>query len=320
MRLALFDLDHTLLDGDTDELWGRFLGEEGLLAEREWSRERARHEADYRNGTLDIEAFRPSGTAVIYVTSVREDEESCGTGGASAQSGSCEIVIGGDPSGDPDCNPGGGGGGGTGPQSRKLFLTVIDTMRPSFENASLFPSDLTNPIELSCVDLPHPGPASEIGMALSKDPLDRKLYVAVPDQNHVRVYDLNSDGSVNLGSTTTIAAGWRPTDVVVSVANDGLERALITRRGKAGGGVTNQEKPGLLVVFSDGTIERDITIDDLSAIPVSVSANPSPTGQLMGIVADSGRNKIIVFNTVTGEIGRELATEDIPTRVVVQGQ
>lgn len=57
MRLALFDLDHTLLDGDTDELWGRFLVDEGLHDEAEWSRQRARHVADYRAGTLDVGAF-----------------------------------------------------------------------------------------------------------------------------------------------------------------------------------------------------------------------------------------------------------------------
>ena len=31
MRLALFDLDHTLLDGDSDQLWCDFLIKQGLL-------------------------------------------------------------------------------------------------------------------------------------------------------------------------------------------------------------------------------------------------------------------------------------------------
>jgi len=30
MRLALFDLDHTLLDGDSDQLWCDFLIDKGL--------------------------------------------------------------------------------------------------------------------------------------------------------------------------------------------------------------------------------------------------------------------------------------------------
>ena len=31
MALALFDLDNTLLDGDSDYLWGCFLVEHGIL-------------------------------------------------------------------------------------------------------------------------------------------------------------------------------------------------------------------------------------------------------------------------------------------------
>lgn len=57
MRLALFDLDHTLLEGDTDELWGRILLDEGLIPGNGWARERARHKADYRECTLEIDAF-----------------------------------------------------------------------------------------------------------------------------------------------------------------------------------------------------------------------------------------------------------------------
>lgn len=57
MNLALFDLDNTLLAGDSDFQWGQFLMEEGLL-------EREKHEAkniqfyeDYKAGKLDIYAF-----------------------------------------------------------------------------------------------------------------------------------------------------------------------------------------------------------------------------------------------------------------------
>jgi len=31
MSLAIFDLDNTLIGGDSDFLWGEFLGEEGVL-------------------------------------------------------------------------------------------------------------------------------------------------------------------------------------------------------------------------------------------------------------------------------------------------
>ena len=33
MRLAIFDLDHTLLAGDSDHLWGEFMIEQGMPPE-----------------------------------------------------------------------------------------------------------------------------------------------------------------------------------------------------------------------------------------------------------------------------------------------
>ena len=57
MKLALFDLDNTLLDGDSDHAWAQFLIEEGVLhagdyhAKNEWFYER------YKDGTLDIHEF-----------------------------------------------------------------------------------------------------------------------------------------------------------------------------------------------------------------------------------------------------------------------
>lgn len=57
MKLALFDLDNTLLAGDSDHAWAQFLIEEGVLhageyhAKNEWFYER------YKDGTLDIHEF-----------------------------------------------------------------------------------------------------------------------------------------------------------------------------------------------------------------------------------------------------------------------
>lgn len=53
LRLALFDLDRTLLDGDSDLLWSEVLGAHGVL---DVERVRAFHR-DYHDGTLDIDAF-----------------------------------------------------------------------------------------------------------------------------------------------------------------------------------------------------------------------------------------------------------------------
>ncbi|MGQ0528582.1 MAG: HAD family hydrolase, partial [Panacagrimonas sp.] len=57
MRLAIFDLDNTLLAGDSDYLWGRFLVDQGLVDAASYERENQRFYEQYRDGTLDIEAF-----------------------------------------------------------------------------------------------------------------------------------------------------------------------------------------------------------------------------------------------------------------------
>lgn len=53
MRLALFDLDNTLLDADSDLEWGELLAAEGAM-DRERTRE---YHAQYHAGALDIDAF-----------------------------------------------------------------------------------------------------------------------------------------------------------------------------------------------------------------------------------------------------------------------
>lgn len=55
--LAIFDLDHTLLAGDSDYLWGRFLVEQGLVDATYYERENQRFYDEYRKGTLDIHEF-----------------------------------------------------------------------------------------------------------------------------------------------------------------------------------------------------------------------------------------------------------------------
>jgi len=57
MRLAVFDLDHTLLAGDSDHLWGEFMIEQGLVDPGRHQRENDRFYAHYQAGTLDIAAY-----------------------------------------------------------------------------------------------------------------------------------------------------------------------------------------------------------------------------------------------------------------------
>ena len=56
-RLALFDLDNTLLDGDSDHAWGEFLIQKGLVAENSHRARNNQFFEDYLNERLDIDAY-----------------------------------------------------------------------------------------------------------------------------------------------------------------------------------------------------------------------------------------------------------------------
>ena len=57
MKLALFDLDHTLLEGDSDYEWARFLIDQGVLDRDEYNAKNDYFIERYRDGTLDIHEF-----------------------------------------------------------------------------------------------------------------------------------------------------------------------------------------------------------------------------------------------------------------------
>lgn len=57
MALALFDLDNTLLDGDSDYLWGCFLVEHGIVDGEVYESENRRFYDQYVQGSLDIHEF-----------------------------------------------------------------------------------------------------------------------------------------------------------------------------------------------------------------------------------------------------------------------
>jgi HAD superfamily hydrolase (TIGR01490 family) len=57
MPLALFDLDNTLLDGDSDYLWGCFLVEHGIVDGESYQAENRRFYDQYLDGSLDIHEF-----------------------------------------------------------------------------------------------------------------------------------------------------------------------------------------------------------------------------------------------------------------------
>ena len=56
VNLALFDLDNTLLGGDSDYLWGEFLVSVGAVDRAAYQRQNAHYFAQYQAGVLDIHA------------------------------------------------------------------------------------------------------------------------------------------------------------------------------------------------------------------------------------------------------------------------
>ena len=57
MTLAIFDLDHTLLDGDSDYLWGEYMVENGIVEEAEYRQRNQVFFEDYQRGALNNEVY-----------------------------------------------------------------------------------------------------------------------------------------------------------------------------------------------------------------------------------------------------------------------
>jgi HAD superfamily hydrolase (TIGR01490 family) len=55
--LAIFDLDNTLLGGDSDHAWGEFLVQRGIVDREEYRLANDRFYRQYQDGTLDIHAY-----------------------------------------------------------------------------------------------------------------------------------------------------------------------------------------------------------------------------------------------------------------------
>ena len=72
MKMTLFDLDHTLLSGDSDVLWCDFLMAKGVLDKKHFAARNADMEARYKAGTVELQEF-----ADFYVGTLagRTDQE-----------------------------------------------------------------------------------------------------------------------------------------------------------------------------------------------------------------------------------------------------
>jgi len=57
LKLTLFDLDHTLLSGDSDVLWCDFLMDQGVLDRAQFAARNADMETRYKAGTVGLDEF-----------------------------------------------------------------------------------------------------------------------------------------------------------------------------------------------------------------------------------------------------------------------
>jgi len=70
--LAIFDLDNTLLDGDSDHAWGQFLVDNGIVDAQTYSRANDRFYQEYLDGTLDMRRYQEF--ALEPLTRIEPDE------------------------------------------------------------------------------------------------------------------------------------------------------------------------------------------------------------------------------------------------------
>ena len=57
MALAIFDLDETLIAGDSDHAWGEFISKLGLVDAEQYRKQNNLFYQQYLNGTLDVDAY-----------------------------------------------------------------------------------------------------------------------------------------------------------------------------------------------------------------------------------------------------------------------
>jgi HAD superfamily hydrolase (TIGR01490 family) len=73
-RLALFDLDHTLLSGDSDVLWCEFLMQKGVLDRAQFEPRNADMETRYKAGTVGAQEFADFYIGTLAGKTLREWE------------------------------------------------------------------------------------------------------------------------------------------------------------------------------------------------------------------------------------------------------
>ncbi|WP_416686553.1 HAD family hydrolase [Candidatus Pseudothioglobus sp. Uisw_041] len=73
MSLAIFDLDNTLIGGDSDHLWGEFLCDEGIITDRQsFQKKNDYFYQQYELGLLDIYAWAEFSFEILARQSIKE--------------------------------------------------------------------------------------------------------------------------------------------------------------------------------------------------------------------------------------------------------
>ena len=75
-KLALFDLDDTLFDGDTEGEWVTFMHKNGFIEDSSFFKEMEEFEKNYREGILnvyDYSEFLLSPLTGVHLSEIKED-------------------------------------------------------------------------------------------------------------------------------------------------------------------------------------------------------------------------------------------------------
>lgn len=75
MTLALFDLDNTLLNGDSDHAFGEFLCHKGIVDSEQFQKANDQFYLDYQQGTLDIAAYIKFALTPLVTLSTAERQQ-----------------------------------------------------------------------------------------------------------------------------------------------------------------------------------------------------------------------------------------------------
>jgi HAD superfamily hydrolase (TIGR01490 family) len=75
MRLALFDLDNTLLGGDSDHAWGDYLCERGILDADAYKARNDEFYQDYLAGKLDLNEYLNFSLEILAATDMAQLDE-----------------------------------------------------------------------------------------------------------------------------------------------------------------------------------------------------------------------------------------------------